>query len=653
MKIVNLSLIAIMATSLFSCINENSFDPSIINKQDSTVTNDLLSELNVAPDFNFATSKSVKVSLVAPSFLNSAVFDLYTKRGNEDSLAIGSGTFDANGRFTNTLTLSQRADSVLIYSKSIGLVSGLRLPITNNTIDFDYRPLYERATTAGKQAKALPKVWTTSSKSNSVTFTYLDTYDTMGVPNNMATPDVIEQSLLDDINTSLPENVRGGVPTSSPEFLAGTETQLILTEVADVWVTFVAEGAGHRNALGYYSYPVGEEPESVDDINHNIIFANASMKFSGGGLVPGDKVLLGRFDANTVISWFLVADGWKGSGVDNVNRIYYSQSDFNPESTPEQRQHMVMLHDSSRDFTVLGFEDLYRGSRSDDDFNDAVFYATANPPTAIQAGNMAKIKLANDTDEDGVIDTLDDYPLDPNKAFNNFSPSENSKGIIAFEDLWPYVGDYDFNDLVVGYNYNLIANGNNMVTTIDAKFSIEQIGAAYKNGFGITMPINPELVESIEGQVLNGGYEEVSSNGTETTTATKETVILIAGNTKDMKGDSIAIRIKFNTAIAALDFGKVPFNPFLIVDGNRKREVHLPNLAPTSKAEGFLGTNDDVSDFGTNLFYKTDGNLPWAIDVYEGFVPPAETVPISTAYPRFANWANSSGQSDKDWFKKD
>ena len=60
----------------------------------------------------------------------------------------------------------------------------------------------------------------------------------------------------------------------------------------------------------------------------------------------------------------------------------------------------------------------------------------------------------DDTDEDGVSDLFDDYPNDPEKAFDNYSPAEGQFGTLAFEDLWPAKGDYDFNDIVIDYQYN-------------------------------------------------------------------------------------------------------------------------------------------------------------------------------------------------------
>ncbi|MEL6916660.1 MAG: LruC domain-containing protein, partial [Bacteroidota bacterium] len=319
--------------------------------------------------------------------------------------------------------------------------------------------------------------------------------------------------------------------------------------------------------------------------------------------------------------------------------------------TSEKRNHMVLLYDEGRELTLLGFEDLFRDGPTDDDFNDAIFYAKSNPVDAIQIGNLAQIQAATDADGDGINDELDDFPFDPDKAFNNFSPSVNSSGKLVYEDLWPSQGDYDFNDLALDYAFNLIANSDNLVTSLIATFTIEEIGGSLHNGFGFVLPIDPSLVSSIEGQTLNAGYETVAANGTETGTATDETVVLVVGDTFDLKGTTVTVNIEFSSPLSETALGDVPFNTFLIANGNRAKEVHLPDLPPTSKAD-YLGTGDDFSDATIGRYYKTENNLPWALNIYENFDTPPESVPITLHYPRFVNWANSGGTQSLDWYQQ-
>ena len=222
-------------------------------------------------------------------------------------------------------------------------------------------------------------------------YNYISDYDSQGVPLDMVnTP--VSQSLQDNINASLPENYP--VPEYNPEYIAdGVETNVKLTELADVWVTFVGEGAGYKNVLGYYSYDAFNPPTSPPaDEDITIIFPNVSAAGSGGGLLVGDKMHLGQFPANTEIGWVLIANGWNGNQVTYGNWVLYSNPYWNPEGSAELQKHNVNLYDDNEQVVVFGFEDIRRDySSCDQDFNDALFLVTSNPYNAIETNNFNPI----------------------------------------------------------------------------------------------------------------------------------------------------------------------------------------------------------------------------------------------------------------------
>lgn len=627
---------------LAGCV-KNNLDTTT-EEESNMVTDGPMQGMNVSDDFSYSTTQQVQVNLSVPTFLKNAVVNLYSKTGTGDSLNLGKVNFDSNGNFSRTITLSAATDSLLIFSQYVGLVKEVRLGVNGDQVNFDYNQFYGDnigGKTSYDGGDKLPNGF----------YTYLSTFNSQGVPTVMASNDAISSSLLNDINASLPESA-GGIPNTHPEYLAGKETEIILVQQAEVWITFVSEGAGNRNSLGYYTYTLGQEPTSVSQINaHYIVFPNASMQGSGGGLVSGNRVYLGNFPANTVISWFLVANGWTGSTVKETATRFYANPDFNPETNVNAKQHMVLLHDGARNLNIFGFEDLYRGTGgSDDDFNDAVFYVKSNPVTAIATDNVAVLDAANDTDNDGVTDALDEYPNDVNKAFNNYYPSQNGHGTLVFEDLWPSTGDYDFNDLVANYHYNLITNGSNKVTQLKASYTINHIGASFHNGLAFVLPVSPSTISGITGQVLNASYISTNANGTEQGTGANESVIMVAGDTKNMVGQTVDVTINFSTPVSVSALGNAPYNSFIIVNGEREREVHLPDFAPTSKGSG-LGTGNDDSNAAISRYYKTYQNLPWALNIFDDFVAPAEKTPITSMYAKFIIWANSGGTLEKEWYK--
>jgi hypothetical protein len=224
-------------------------------------------------------------------------------------------------------------------------------------------------------------------------YNYLGSYTSDGTPLYFAPADAVSTQTLSLIRNALPEGYP--VPAYNPQYISsGYDTDIVLLDSADVWVTFVDEGAGYKNVLGFYTYNISNPPTTAPAANAvTIIFPNVSKAGSGGSLVAGNKVKIGTFPANTGIGFILIADGWRNGAVSNGNWKVYSNPDFNPETNPSLRYHNVLIADSTNKRIILGFEDIRRDYGScDNDFNDALFYISANPYTAIKSSNFANIE---------------------------------------------------------------------------------------------------------------------------------------------------------------------------------------------------------------------------------------------------------------------
>jgi hypothetical protein len=227
-------------------------------------------------------------------------------------------------------------------------------------------------------------------------YNYLGAYTSDGTPLYLDSNDVVTNETLTLVQNALPEGYP--VPTYNPQYISsGYDTDIILTDSASVWVTFINEGAGYKNVLGFYSYRLDSPYTTTPPSSAiTIIFPNVSKLNSGGSLVAGNKVKLGNFSANTGIGFILIADGWRNGAVSNGNWKVYSNPNFNPESNVNLRFHNALIADTTNQRIILGFEDIRRDYGScDNDFNDALFYISANPYTAIQTSNYAPIESAN------------------------------------------------------------------------------------------------------------------------------------------------------------------------------------------------------------------------------------------------------------------
>ena len=279
--------------------------------------------------------------------------------------------------------------------------------------------------------------------------------------------------------------------------------------------------------------------------------------------------------------------------------------------------------------------------------------------------------LTVDTDNDGVPDTYDDYPADNTRAFNNYIPSSGYNTLV-FEDLWPGQGDYDFNDLVLGYEFNTITNAQNKIVETRANFVVRAIGGSFRNGFGfeLTGCTIPSSAINCTGSNIKENYITIQPNGLEAQQVHPTIIVFdnaynilpghsgatgvnVEQNMPYVIPDTVKIHLVYPSNTYTLgQLNQTAFNPFLIVNKTRGREVHLADYPPTSLANpGYFATVDDDSKPTSNRYYKTVKNLPWALNLPGNFAYPREKQDILSCYLKMAPWAQSAGTLYTDWYQ--
>ena len=275
-----------------------------------------------------------------------------------------------------------------------------------------------------------------------------------------------------------------------------------------------------------------------------------------------------------------------------------------------------------------------------------------------------------DADGDGVPDAEDAYPTDPTRAFNNYYPA-SATSTLAFEDLWPSKGDYDMNDIVVDYQFKNVINTENKLIETFATFTLRATGASFYNGFGFQLSSNniPNSAMQVTGSAIHENYVMLNANGTEQ--GQNKPTIIVFDNAFDVlryPGSGYGINtipgITYSTPVTitihitytpntytAADLDITHFNPFIIVNKERGKEVHLPDYAPTALANpAYFGTGDDKSNPSQGKYYKTANNLPWALNLSSTFSYPIEKAEITKAYLHFIDWVVSNGTDYTDWY---
>lgn len=272
-----------------------------------------------------------------------------------------------------------------------------------------------------------------------------------------------------------------------------------------------------------------------------------------------------------------------------------------------------------------------------------------------------------DTDNDGVRDLLDRYPTEAAVSGMISYPSHNTYATLAFEDLWPEKGDYDFNDLVLRYRHNLAMNADNKVTRVETEIFITAVGSGFNKGFGFQFNLAPGDIASVSGQRLNKNLLSIAANGTEN--GQSKAVIMAFDHVFDLirnrpagpfintekgvppaQSDTVRLVIELASPKTLSDLGTAPFNPFIYISDDRGKELHLIDQPPTDLVNNaYLGSLADRSDAAAGKYYVTENNQPWVLNVMGDFAHPLEKTDILDGYLFFDIWAQTGGNSNKDW----
>ena len=490
---------------------------------------------------------------------------------------------------------------------------------------------------------------------------YFGTWNYLGVPDDIVPADEeITEQYISSIRSALPE--RQPVPDYNPQYLTGN-TDLIMQQDGVITITFLHEGAGYKNSVGYFIYDEGSPPQTPAEVNHIVLFPNTSLPGSGGGLYAGATLDLGTIPAGKGVGFFLKSNAWKGSKTEiwRGYNTFYSLDHLNPEWGASKKRHVALISyqadQEGNQKLVMGFEDIFRYNRGcDHDFNDAIFYIKSTPPEAVDWEHFAPANTTQDTDGDAVNDEDDRFPNDPTRAYTYESIDNN----LCFEDKFPFRGDNDINDLVLKANYTRTLNASLELVEFSNTYHVAGMGALFQNGFYLQLDnVPPSNIKSVQLTMNNAILEgDVIEEGHTTDTVFKifENAHNHIGDVNlddaiyrqgEIDGDTFVISVEFNTPVTGLE---APYNPFITVNQVRSHEVHLINKKPSSLFDtSIFNTHADKSDPDNDEYFHDKDNAPWAMEIPAGWQIVKEKENIYNAYPLFRNWCVNRGVNYSDW----
>ncbi len=601
------TLIILFAASLFFIFQG-------CKKNDTPPDNNITMDDMVVPDgFLFETTHDVPMTINMPSSVDftdlRSRFDVYSSDPLEGGKLIYSGSFNENGVYTGSI----------------------KLPITLTEITV--------VTIAGTVIVPVP---TSSFKEDGVIINFGDDYGYLP-------PDTIEPTSKSNQISEYQINNQKAFSTAN---LIGNGDF-----ATDDFGTIYYWSSPHAIDSKWYFTQYRNSMEQYNDDGNYLVrtpFTQPGNNYVGGvsqmiAASPGDVITLSADiksvgNNNRLYSWiYLIPVNANGNAL-----AYYNLRYYNPTGTWTNKLLTATMPSGTVEVNVLLWANDY----------------TAN--SSVYFDNVVVTGPVTDSDGDGVDDDDDDYPNDATRAFNVYYPNETDFGTFAFEDLWPGKGDYDFNDLILDYQFKSVLNSNNGLVEFYTDYSVRAIGATLINGFAFAIPGDPTNVSSVTGTTITQSYLNINANGTEQDQP--NTVIFLFDNAFNMigsSGSSFINTVQANEYVVPVTYqlhvvftdpvtnsGAAPYNPFIVVDETRGKEIHLPGEAPTALADPLLfGEFADDSDPEIGKYYQTANNLPWAIDLPVKFDYPVEQVQIINAYNHFQAWGESGGDTYDDWYE--
>lgn len=235
-----------------------------------------------------------------------------------------------------------------------------------------------------------------------------------------------------------------------------------------------------------------------------------------------------------------------------------------------------------------------------------------------------------------------------------------SWGTVMFEDNYPAIGDYDFNDFVASYMVEIHTYpGTSYIKAIQFYMAIHAIGATYsyiphlriksfEKSIVKSIKVNKEMSDldvkmfaDGKGDGLSTGKIVLAFNGAEDKKG--QQFLNTEKGSQYIPGDKFDVTLTFAEE-DQLDIAFIYADKFdiFLADKNRTKEIHMLGYGPA-----FANGND----YNNNNYYKQAGtNLVWGINVPSIIGHAYEKCNFLDAYPDFAKWVQNDTNAN-EWYK--
>lgn len=283
-----------------------------------------------------------------------------------------------------------------------------------------------------------------------------------------------------------------------------------------------------------------------------------------------------------------------------------------------------------------GFEDVAIVTASDAAYLDGIKAGQAEAPLVIQTSE---------------IELLPSSTL--------YLPAVDSYYMVTYEDQFPNRGDYDFNDLTVGYRVYLELNNANKVVGIGGVGYLVARGGGFDHDWFLRINLPGSTSGSGELNLYSPGSATPASGYPRTINLSGPLNLKVFEHTRTLwtdpgqnfvnternqaiiEGHRFTFHVTLNSPMNVSQLPAAPYDPYLYVY-NTKYEIHLdgnPAVHPDSR-----NTADGLSG------YRDESNYPYAMIMPEDWLTPIEYIDLGEAYPEFVEFVKSNGSTKQDWY---
>ena len=645
--------------------------------------------------FDFSTTNdSVQVNLAYDLQVKAPIyFELYDEEPGawadngqyykrEDALPLYAGYTDGEGKFCDKLSLPAYVTRLYAYTPAFIATSIMDAEVNGKSVTFtdpvstwagrrSTRAAMEGNTNFSYMTCPVEQAKYDSYKQEKRWFDWLVTYDNSGRVQNRfggsaLMPAITEDKISEYVRSHLavfPVTNRSQYPTN---YICKDDIEL--TQNTEVAITCIGGNTCWNASLGYYYYPLGEEPKSLNDVNVVLTFPNTqnggiTKDYNGTltmGAHPGDCVKLKYypniasgseegasdiFPAGIKLGFVLVPNAWSQKAASKYEKERKQRSSTSPlisrnlngEAMLDKSNNLISMAAMYEldGHILMSFED-----DNDYDHNYSDFIV------AFQTSNPTAHKPA------------------PLPEYQNVKVETNI-GVYAFEDQWPDKGDYDLNDVMfTARHYKVMSSQNQGIYEQGYTYKTyanEQHREILPSGLAIRIP-HWVKTDTLKFCVRHPGEEEFKEAPFVFNENKK--LAFLTDNVHPEIGTEYRLYVCHHASNSTLPKDRIWFQPVLYryVDG-KYLEIGVTGNEPSALADrSFFGTKDDRSVLtgSKKFYYVREGNYPFSFFLNNGTEKDIEKLMkaenesrcISEIYPYYDEWVTSNGTKAKDWYKK-